>query len=67
MKFKKKTVVVLAAMMMTSLGIASFSFANQNEYKAYISGYPDGSFKPAKTVSRAEVSVIVSSLIRHTI
>ena len=65
MKFKKKTVVVLAAMMMTSLGIASFSFANQNEYKAYISGYPDGSFKPAKTVSRAEVSVIVSSLIRN--
>lgn len=65
MKFKKRTAVVLAALMLASLGAASLSSADSNEYKAYISGYPDGSFKPAKTVTRAEVAVIVASLIRN--
>ena len=64
MKFKKRTAVVLAAMMLSCVG-ANISFADNNEYKAYISGYPDGSFKPAKTVTRAEVAVIVASLIRN--
>ena len=42
MKFKKRTAVVLAALMLASLGAASLSSADSNEYKAYISGYPDG-------------------------
>ena len=40
MKFKKRTAVVLAAMMLSCVG-ANISFADNNEYKAYISGYPD--------------------------
>ncbi len=35
------------------------------QHKAYIKGYPDGSFRPAKNITRAEAAVIIANLLEE--
>jgi serine-aspartate repeat-containing protein C/D/E len=54
----KKIISFAIAMFLTTT-----SYASHNHHSAYISGYPDNTFRPDNTITRAEVSkVVVSSL-----
>ncbi|EHL15200.1 hypothetical protein HMPREF9628_00851 [Peptoanaerobacter stomatis] len=63
MKKTARRKLALTLSLIMSLGLQRSVFASDT-YKAYMKGYPDGSFNPAKVVTRAEVAVMISNLIR---
>ena len=63
MKRSTRRKLALTLSLIMSLGLQRSVFASDT-YKAYMKGYPDGSFKPASVVTRAEVAVMISNLIR---
>ncbi len=64
MKKTARRKLALTLSLIISLGFQRSAFASDYTYKAYMKGYPDGSFNPAKVVTRAEVAVMISNLIR---
>ena len=63
MKKTARRKLALTLSLIISLGFQRSAFASDYTYKAYMKGYPDGSFNPAKVVTRAEVAVMISNLI----
>lgn len=60
------TPYVFATPAQTSQTIYNTSFPSSNydgEHKAYMQGYPDGTFKPGKNITRAEAAVIFANLL----
>ena len=77
---KKKRIATAAAAITLSMAMGATVFAMPNDIgghwaqstitqwtsKGYISGYPDGTFKPDNSITRAEFVVLVNKAMGYT-